>query len=557
MAVSASGEAAITAGADSGTGAVADRDAGVRFDLLIAGRFAPVDDVHGAVLAQTDSWCAEEALAYVVRAQHEIARAQALMLRAQVRFAQLSPPLEHEGAVEYSRYAADEIAVVLRQSPRTAQGRLEEYWTFAQRVPDAVAALSTGGLDWSRVRALSEVTAPLDDAQRRQVESEMLAGGPRPSPSAFRRRANNLVHRVDPDAAARRRQERLRERDVQVRPEQDGMATLLATLAAEDSRAIFDRIDLIARTDARTPDGHLDARPIGARRADVLTGLLLGNRREHVNVTIQVVVPAGSLLGLTGEPAELAGYGPIPVALARELAADATWRRILTDPVSGTPLDVGGRRFPPPALARLVRARNTTCTFPGCAQPATVCDLDHTIAVADGGQTTEANLGPACRHHHTMKHRTGWSLTQPTPGTFHWTSPHQQTFASPEDDRNPTTAPITTAGSAATATVPEPTGPSGPTEPTGPSGPTEPTEPSGPTGPTAPNSESDGTPSDLTADASGSHSRPAEDTDRSIQNGLPQAYEKVRTGPGLRPTRDPWNPVPDSDITPDDIPPPF
>jgi len=46
-------------------------------------------------------------------------------------------------------------------------------------------------------------------------------------------------------------------------------------------------------------------------------------------------LPLGTALGLSDAPAELAGYGPIPADLARELAADATWRRILTDPVTG------------------------------------------------------------------------------------------------------------------------------------------------------------------------------------------------------------------------------
>jgi hypothetical protein len=35
-------------------------------------------------------------------------------------------------------------------------------------------------------------------------------------------------------------------------------------------------------------------------------------------------VPITALLGLTDELAELAGYGPIPAAMAREIAADAT-----------------------------------------------------------------------------------------------------------------------------------------------------------------------------------------------------------------------------------------
>jgi hypothetical protein len=59
--------------------------------------------------------------------------------------------------------------------------------------------------------------------------------------------------------------------------------------------------------------------------------------------------------------------------------------------------------------------------------PATRCDLDHTIAHTDGGRTALDNLGLLCRHHHSAKHRGGWTLDQPEPGIFIWTSPTSRT----------------------------------------------------------------------------------------------------------------------------------
>ncbi|BCB88952.1 HNH endonuclease signature motif containing protein [Phytohabitans suffuscus] len=59
---------------------------------------------------------------------------------------------------------------------------------------------------------------------------------------------------------------------------------------------------------------------------------------------------------------------------------------------------------------------------PGCRTPAHRADLDHTIAWQDGGPTTAANLGVLCRHCHGYKHSAGVTLTQPTPGTFTWTT---------------------------------------------------------------------------------------------------------------------------------------
>ena len=62
---------------------------------------------------------------------------------------------------------------------------------------------------------------------------------------------------------------------------------------------------------------------------------------------IQVVVPYSTLTGADEQPAELVGHGPIPASLAREAAADGVWRRLVTDPLSGTLLDHGRTTYHP------------------------------------------------------------------------------------------------------------------------------------------------------------------------------------------------------------------
>ncbi len=66
--------------------------------------------------------------------------------------------------------------------------------------------------------------------------------------------------------------------------------------------------------------------------------------------------------------------------------------------------------------------RDRTCHFPPCHTPAVSCDLDHTVAVADGGLTVTVNLGPGCGHDHHLKHAGGWHIEQTSPGHFVWTS---------------------------------------------------------------------------------------------------------------------------------------
>jgi uncharacterized protein DUF222 len=186
--------------------------------------------------------------------------------------------------------------------------------------------------------------------------------------------------------------------------------------------AIALRVDKIARQ-TKTPD---DPRTMDQRRADVVCDLLLG-KPSNVRVSLRVTVPVSMVMGLDDQPGELAGYGPITADTARALAGDATWRRLLTDQ-HGTLLEVGRRTYRPPAALRdFVQARDKTCVFPGCAVPAHRADLDHTTAFP-AGPTEAANLGVMCRAHHRLKQDPRWTVTQPTPGTFRWTSPGNRTY---------------------------------------------------------------------------------------------------------------------------------
>jgi hypothetical protein len=292
----------------------------------------------------------------------------------------------------------------------------------------------------------------------------------RQTPGQLRAATRRAVLVTDPAAAQRRAERVRRERGVRMWPEPDGMATVCAHLPAGDAVGVFAVLDEYARH-AGGPD---DQRSMDARRADALVDLVLdpigfrseatstagdhttdessgaadrtredlpatettgpagcrcacGRCRRGGGVDVRVTIPYTVLLGADDLPGELAGYGPIPAAVARELAAGGTWRRILTDPTSGRPTDYGTTRYRPPAhLAGLVITRDQTCQFPGCRVPAHRCDLDHSIPYNpdnDTGPTSEFNLGPRCRHHHQVKQAPGWSVTHHPDGCTTWTTP--------------------------------------------------------------------------------------------------------------------------------------
>ena len=159
-----------------------------------------------------------------------------------------------------------------------------------------------------------------------------------------------------------------------------------------------------------------------------------GRCRRGGGVDVRVTIPYTALLGADELPGDLAGYGPIPAAVARDLAAGGTWRRILTDPASGRPVDYGTTRYRPPAhLAGLVITRDQTCQFPGCRIPAHRCDLDHATAHnpdTETGPTSDTNLGPKCRRHHQVKQSPGWSVTQHPDGCTTWRTPSGHNYHS-------------------------------------------------------------------------------------------------------------------------------
>ena len=81
---------------------------------------------------------------------------------------------------------------------------------------------------------------------------------------------------------------------------------------------------------------------------------------------------------------------------------------------------------PPPRLREFVAARDGTCRYRTCGQPAWRGDLDHTQPWHDGGITCSCDLGGLCRTHHKIKQLPGWRLEQLQPGQFRWTTPAGQ-----------------------------------------------------------------------------------------------------------------------------------
>ena len=323
--------------------------------------------------------------------------------------------------------ATAEVGCMLRVAARTAAARVGTAVDVSRRLPAVRAALAAGEISLPAARILADETTHLPVREARSVADAVLDRAGEQTPGQLRAAVRRAVLRADPDAVQRRCEQATRQRGVWLQDEPDGMATLYARLPAADAVGCYAVLDEYARR-ASGPD-----RPgMDARRADTLVDLICGADPGRVTVQVRVAVPAGTLLGIDDTPGELAGYGAIPADAARRIAAEGTWRRLLTDPASGGLLDVGMTRYKPPqSLAEHVITRDQTCRGPGCRVPAHRCDLDHTEPFnpeAGTGPTSEHNLGPECRTHHQLKQRPGWNLTQAGDGTFTWRTPSGHTY---------------------------------------------------------------------------------------------------------------------------------
>ena len=356
---------------------------------------------------------------------------------------------------------AAEVGPALRLPAGTARRRVEDAVLLAEMLPEVLAALEDGRIGAAQAMVMVEqwreliaeaptwthpecVPPPVDAVCR--LVAELLERAPHATAAQLRAVARARRAVLVADAEERSRRTARKNRAVWVEPAPDGTAYLHALLDAHVAVAVHGRLeDLADRLGDDVPvpnrlglaclprlEGTEDTEPrsAGELRADVLADLLLDGVlpdepsfprgvRARVSVMVPVAVLAGGGSGAEsagcGAPI-LSGYGPISTEVARQLAAGAgAWHRLLTHPLTGVILDHDRTVYAVPRdLRRLVELRDSTCRFPGCRRRAERCDLDHTVAWADGGPTAEHNLAVLCRHHHRLKHRDGalgrWSV---------------------------------------------------------------------------------------------------------------------------------------------------
>jgi hypothetical protein len=363
----------------------------------------------------------------------------------------------------------DEVSCALVVSRRSAQHTRSTAETLRHQ-PEVWAALFRGDLDLTRARILADALLEVprtdpDGVPREDFESEcaaLLEDGVTYARDHTARRLELFLQRrllaLGCGERPRRRSRGLAERGVWVSHRGDGTADLVARLASEDAERVYGAIRSCALADRNgdpTHEGAATREPLDLWLAAALVDLILDPhasaatadtlvvsdgvkaRRPRIDTVITITIPVDSLAGLTDAPGVINGFGAIPAADARRLAAgDARWRHVLTCRTTGAVLDVGTLSYrPPAALDRHVRLRDGTCRFPGCSVPAAECDLDHLVPFPQGPTSAE-NLHALCRRHHGLKHEGGWRVEATSQGGLRWTSPQGASAVSHPDDNH-------------------------------------------------------------------------------------------------------------------------
>lgn len=425
---------------------------------------------RGALL---DAWVAKRA--EIARLEGEAS--ELLTARAELFDADVRADPQHRDMIRRSMIA--EYSAAGHISKTAAELGFNDAEALNEFFPALRDALRHGTITVQHVRVLVAAAAPVReavlnghlDAETLAVyETAALAIAEHETPARTRPHARQIAATFAGESIRERHARAAAEREITMRPLDDGLALLTAVLPEVYVVAIMDRLRSLATAVAAADPDHAlhdpetdtgaatpvepDARPESVtadgrtRReieADAFIDLLLaatpsealGTGLDRITATVQVTIAATTLAGEDDRLAELDGHGPLHPDIARDLARHASgWNRLFLDETGMvTKVD---RYTPTTAMKRFLRARDQRCRFPGCHTPARRCDIDHNEDHARGGPTEITNLSDFCPGHHALKHPDideghRWTARQLPDGTLRWTSPTGRTY----DDRAP------------------------------------------------------------------------------------------------------------------------
>ena len=204
--------------------------------------------------------------------------------------------------------------------------------------------------------------------------------------------ARSLRSYTDSDGAGR----------IEIRGPLDDTATILAALRPIE-KGLFEVArnsgERGARRRSRSTRSSLSPNTAGARHRTSNTDrapppAMVNLRVDHTALVRGHTEP--------GEVCEIAGVGPVPVAVVSRLLDDAILRVIVVDGTDVRAVSHPGRLIPA-RLRTAVEELFPECGIEGC-HVSEHLEIDHNQPIEHGGPTALWNLSRLCRHHHRHKH---------------------------------------------------------------------------------------------------------------------------------------------------------
>ncbi|WP_299169241.1 HNH endonuclease signature motif containing protein [uncultured Arthrobacter sp.] len=198
--------------------------------------------------------------------------------------------------------AAQEITPVLRVPGRTAQRMLDEALRLTGELPETWEALDAGRISPTQASVIVDESGSIPAEAVAGFEETVLETAGDLTRPKLTRRCRRLREELHPESIIDRKARAVKDRHVEVQPEQDGMAWLSAYLPAEQAHGIFNRVDAAARS-LQGPD---EGRTLSQLRADVFADVLThtctgdpkrGTGYRGVGASVFVTVPVMTLLG--------------------------------------------------------------------------------------------------------------------------------------------------------------------------------------------------------------------------------------------------------------------
>jgi len=422
-------------------------------------------------------------------------------------------------------FPGEELAMELVDTGAYTGARIDAAIELTNRLPRTLAAIEAGAVDLGRACTIASRTRAMNDTDAAYADEVLAEAAPGLRPDQLARKAAALEMKLAPEAVRARKElaKRLDQR-VETRREESGNASLsgreldttdvMASKAYIDAVALklrgsglvdgtLDRLRALALVDLTQGRDPLDRiKPTRVTTASPEAAAVAGELDEGpqrgpiapgdpapLPALINLLVPAGTVLGWGTAPGQAAGWGLLDADETRALiwaasqhprtrwcftltAPDGTaiahacakgqhpWKppdpqtlrrpsdiptprqsaqltdllrrmNVTFEPIARDACDhrhAEDRYVPSRKLKHLLHARSRTCTAPACNAQAQYCDIDHTVPHPDG-PTCECNTNPKCRRHHRVKQAPGWKVAQPTPDTATWTTPSGRTHS--------------------------------------------------------------------------------------------------------------------------------